>query len=73
MIFRLVEKLSDGLSVISTDGSSTIWSSAKLRREHKCAKCDRVLRVGTAAFSPMANQSYRYLRMCPTCAEEMTK
>jgi hypothetical protein len=69
MIFRLVEKLSDGLSVISTDGSSTIWSSAKLRKERKCAKCDRILRAGTTAFSPMGNQSYRYLRMCSTCVK----
>jgi hypothetical protein len=73
MIFRLVEKLSDGLLVISTDGDSTIWSQAKLRRERECAKCERALRVGDTVFSPMANRPYRYLRMCSPCAEGLMK
>lgn len=71
--YRFVERLSLGLVVISTDGDQTIWSQCKLRKAWECAKCDRVLRVGDTAFSPMANRSYRYQRLCASCVEVLAE
>lgn len=71
--FRFINKMSVGLVLISTDGDKSIWDRSKIRRPRACAKCERELHAGDAAYAPMTNRTYRYLRLCVACVEELAQ
>jgi hypothetical protein len=72
-IFRVVKVLSPKLLGIARDGDSALWDQARLRLPKPCAGCDKALKPGDQAFSPMGNTSYRYERLCLECIAELMK
>lgn len=65
-----VEPMGDGLVVVNRIGHGSgrrphgIWVRAKVRKEHNCRVCHRIIAKGELAYRPINDTLYRYERIC---------
>lgn len=63
MIFKIIDKITEGSYVILTDGHQAVWTRRRLRKDTTCAASGSLLKAGELHYGPIGNQMYRYQRV----------